>query len=121
MSQAKKFDCSVENVPVSGAASEMADGNYYASAHISGGLTYGFVLMRVGNTKTPKYRCTQAVRLTPGKLEIMKRETPVDILGITGSIEQVFQHVIEELVKFSDDKEAPKPVKLNKTIKLKKA
>lgn len=99
----KKFDCTVENVAVSGVASELANGDYWATVSISGGLTYGFVMLRHGNTKTPKYKCTQAVRVTPGQYKIMKRETPVDILGLVLPVEKLFEHVVKTLVEFSDD------------------
>lgn len=101
----KEFNCTVENVCVTGKASEMADGNYYATASIEGGLTYGFVMMRHGNTKTPKYKCTQAVRIAPRTGQIIKGETPVEIVGLVLPVDKLFEHVIQTLVEFSKDDE----------------
>lgn len=100
----KEYNCTVENVAVTGAVNEMANGDYFASASIEGGLTYGFVLMRKGGSdKNPKFVCTQAVRLAPKTNKIMKGETPVEIMALPLPVDAAFEHVIETLVEFSDD------------------
>lgn len=99
----KEFTCTVDGVPVIGKASEMHDGNYWAIVSVTGGLTYGFVMMRHGVTKTPKYKCTQAIRVAPRTGQMIKGETPVEVLGYVGPIEKVFEHVVETLVEFSKD------------------